>query len=113
MNVFDAIGHAMAAVATGGFSSHDASIGYFHSPAIEWISVVFMALSAMPFVLHLQALPGMPGSPVRDRHVRLFPGTLDGSVVALHLWEIGRKCAGSGTNGSVSDSTGCPTSIKK
>src|SRR3546814_672156 len=88
MNVFDAIGHARAAVATGGFSSHDASIGYFHSPAIEWISVVFMALSAMPFVLHLQALHGQPGPLVRDSQVRLFLGIIAGAVVALTLWQM-------------------------
>ncbi|MFC3676781.1 TrkH family potassium uptake protein [Ferrovibrio xuzhouensis] len=97
MNVFDAIGHAMAAVATGGFSSHDASIGYFHSPAIEWISVVFMALSAMPFVLHLQALHGQPGPLVRDSQVRLFLGIIAGAVVALTLWQMVHNGAGFST----------------
>lgn len=35
MSTFDAIGHSMAAVATGGFSSHDAGLGYFQSASIE------------------------------------------------------------------------------
>jgi len=94
MNLFDAVGHAMAAIATGGFSSHDASIGYFKSPAIEWISVVFMALSAMPFVLHLQALHGQPGPLVRDSQVRLFLAIIAGAVLTLTLWQMLRNGAG-------------------
>src|SRR3546814_3300430 len=48
----------------------------------------FMALSAMPFVLHLQALHGQPGPLVRDSQVRLFLGIIAGAVVALTLWQM-------------------------
>ena len=56
MTVFDAIGHAYSTVAIGGFSTHDASIGYFNSTAIELVAVVFMLLSGMNFALHFLAL---------------------------------------------------------
>jgi trk system potassium uptake protein TrkH len=72
MTALDAIGHSMAAVATGGFSSHDAGIGFFKSPAIEWTATVQMLLAAMPFVLHRKALRRGPGALVRDSQVRLF-----------------------------------------
>ena len=49
---FDAICHSFATVATGGFSTHDASIGYFNSPQIELIAVVFMFLAGVNFSLH-------------------------------------------------------------
>jgi len=55
MSVFDAIGHSFATVAIGGFSTHDASIGFFNSDAIELIAVVFMLISGVNFALHFLA----------------------------------------------------------
>lgn len=55
MSLFDAIGHAFSTVALGGFSTHDASIGYFNNPTIEIISITFMVLSGMNFALHFFA----------------------------------------------------------
>ncbi len=52
MDLFDAISHSFATVAIGGFSTHDASIGYFNSPAIESVAIVFMVLSGVNFGLH-------------------------------------------------------------
>lgn len=56
MNWLDAICHAFAAMGLGGFSTHDASIGYFDSPAIEAVLIVFMILAAMNFATHFLAL---------------------------------------------------------
>ncbi len=58
MNWFDAICHAFATMGLGGFSTHDASIGYFNSPLIEFILIVFMLLAAMNFSTHFLALRG-------------------------------------------------------
>ena len=55
MSVFDAVGHAFSTVAIGGFSTHDASIGYFNSSLIDMIAVVFMFLAAVNFSLHFVA----------------------------------------------------------
>ncbi|MDH5469053.1 MAG: TrkH family potassium uptake protein [Gammaproteobacteria bacterium] len=55
MSVFDAISHSFSTIAIGGFSTHDQSIGYFQSSAIEMIAVVFMLLSGMNFALHFMA----------------------------------------------------------
>jgi trk system potassium uptake protein len=52
MNWLDAICHAFAAMGLGGFSTHDASVGYFNSPAIEFVLIVFMLLAAMNFATH-------------------------------------------------------------
>ncbi|TCT13208.1 trk system potassium uptake protein TrkH [Tepidamorphus gemmatus] len=72
MNLLDAIMHAMTTVATGGFSSKDASIGYFASPAIEWISVGFMIAGSLPFLLYVRAVQGHPLAMIRDEQVRAF-----------------------------------------
>ncbi len=55
MTPFDAIGHAFSTVAIGGFSTHDASFGYFDSTLIEMIAVVFMLISGVNFALHFIA----------------------------------------------------------
>ncbi|QIK37949.1 potassium transporter [Caldichromatium japonicum] len=55
MGLFDAIGHAFATAAIGGFSTHDQSIGYFNNPTIELIAIVFMLLAGMNFNLHFMA----------------------------------------------------------
>ncbi|MEE9342583.1 MAG: TrkH family potassium uptake protein [Gammaproteobacteria bacterium] len=55
MSTFDAISHSFSTVAIGGFSTHDLSIGYFNSAAIESVAVVFMILSGVNFSLHFSA----------------------------------------------------------
>ena len=55
MGWFDAVCHAFAAMGLGGFSTHDASIGYFNSPAIEFVLIVFMLIAAMNFARHFIA----------------------------------------------------------
>ena len=55
MNWLDAICHAFAAMGLGGFSTHDASVGYFNSPLIEFVLIVFMLLAAMNFATHFLA----------------------------------------------------------
>jgi trk system potassium uptake protein TrkH len=52
MNWLDAICHAFATMGLGGFSTHDANVGYFDSPAIEAVLIVFMLLAAMNFATH-------------------------------------------------------------
>ncbi len=55
MGPFDAVCHGFTTVAIGGFSTHDASMGYFNSAAIEAVAVVFMLLAGANFALHFMA----------------------------------------------------------
>jgi trk system potassium uptake protein TrkH len=54
MNWFDALAHAMTTIATGGFSTHDASIAFYDSPVIEWVLIAFMFLAGLPLVIWIQ-----------------------------------------------------------
>ncbi len=56
MNVFDAICHAFSTVAIGGFSNHDASLGYFNSPMVNVVCTVFLLIAALNFSLHYAAV---------------------------------------------------------
>jgi trk system potassium uptake protein TrkH len=72
MPAFDALNHAIGAVATGGFSTQAASIGAYDSPAIEAIIIVLMLMGATNFALHLQLLRRRFGPFFRDGETRAF-----------------------------------------
>ena len=55
MSLFDAVAHSFTTVAIGGFSTHDSSLGYFDSVAVELIAVVFMFVAGVNFALHFVA----------------------------------------------------------
>ncbi len=87
MSVFDAVNHSMTTVSTGGFSTSDRSIGYFESPSIEWIAVVFMLAASLPFSLYVRAIENGSAAPlVRDEQVRGFLLTTIVAIVFLGLW---------------------------
>ncbi len=72
MGAFDALAHAMTAISTGGFSTSDASIGKFDSYAVDMITLAFMIIGSMPFLLFLQVLRGRPIALWRDEQTRGF-----------------------------------------
>ncbi len=83
MPAFDAVLHGMSTVATGGFSSHDASLAYYDSATIEWVAALFMISGALPFALYVQAVRGRPNLLLRNPEVRLFLAIV--LVVAIFL----------------------------
>lgn len=88
MDTFDAITHAMTTIATGGFSTHDDSMGVFGSVKIEIISIIFMLIGSLPFVLYLQAIRGSITPLYRDSQVRWFLVTLATLVLLLALYQM-------------------------
>ncbi|MDC0418634.1 TrkH family potassium uptake protein [Pelagibacteraceae bacterium] len=58
MNLFDSIAHAMTTIATGGFSTHNDSIGYFDNSNIEIIATIFIILGSIPFITYLKFIKG-------------------------------------------------------
>ncbi len=84
MSVFDAINHAMATLSTGGFSTSDISMSKF-DPIAQWVSVVFMVASGLPFVRYIQLVKGDLGPLRRDPQVRLFLIFLAAVIAAMTL----------------------------
>jgi len=72
MGKFDALAHAMTTISTGGFSTHDASLGYFESNTIQSVATLFMLSGSLPFILYLKALKGRPQRLLLDSQVRTF-----------------------------------------
>jgi trk system potassium uptake protein TrkH len=93
MNWFDAICHAFSTMALGGFSTYDASIGYFASPAIELVMVVFMLIAAMNFSRHFIAIRRLTLAPYRtdpEARALLVVMGLSTALVAVLLILDGR-----------------------
>jgi trk system potassium uptake protein TrkH len=72
MTAFDAVNHAMATLSTGGFSTHDASLGEFKSRTIEYAAIAFMLAGALPMLLYVRMLVGDGAALFRNPEVRLF-----------------------------------------
>lgn len=77
----DAVIHAMTTVATGGFSTKDASIGHFDNAGVEWIAILFMILGSIPFILYVQMLQGRFRPIFADDQVKAFFVFLGGSIL--------------------------------
>ena len=85
----DAIIHTFTIMGLGGFSSHDASFGFFNSVPIELVTIFFMTLAGMNFATHFLAVRGRSFLPYKsDPEVRWFLVVMYASVlgIALYLW---------------------------
>ena len=77
MDLFDAVAHSFSTVAIGGFSTHDASMGYFNNQAIEIVAIVFMFLGAINFALHFSVVRSKSLLPYfRDSEFKLYASLL-------------------------------------
>ncbi len=72
MPFWEALAHSFATLGTGGFSSRNASIGAFNSPAIEWICAVFMGLSGVNFSLYYMLLIGKGKSILQNSEFKAY-----------------------------------------
>jgi trk system potassium uptake protein len=87
MTWFDAVMHTCTTMGLGGFSSHDASFGYFDSPLIEAITVVFMLIAGMNFATLFLAVRGRSLKPyLFDIEARYFLGVTLGSVLGIAVF---------------------------
>jgi trk system potassium uptake protein TrkH len=84
MTPFDAVNHAMSALATGGFSTRTASLGAF-SPAIQWVTALFMFAAGVNFTLHYQMLTGRWRAWVRDPEWRWYFTSTVGIVAIVFV----------------------------
>lgn len=80
MSLFDAVNHAFATIATGGFSTRNASVAAYESPAIEAVIMFFMVVSGMHFGLLFAAATGHAGRLWSSSTVRYYLATLAAAV---------------------------------
>ena len=84
MTVFDSICHSFSTIAIGGFSTHDSSIGFFESPLIEAVCIIFMLIASLNFALHFFALKEKTvGHYFQDDEVKFFVSIVFVSVALV------------------------------
>ncbi len=86
MSGFDAIAHAMTTVATGGYSTSDASMGGFMDNGADLVGIAFMMAGGMPFGVYLlMATRGQISAPFRDPQVRAFLVVMSALIAVITL----------------------------
>jgi trk system potassium uptake protein TrkH len=89
MTWLDAVIHAFSTMGLGGFSSHDASFGFFDSPAIEAVTIAFMLIASLNFATHFLAWRQRSARPyARDPEAGMVMVVMLGAAlfVAVFLW---------------------------
>ena len=86
MEIFDSIAHSMTTIATGGFSTHNNSIGFFKNPNIEIIATIFIILGSIPFISYLKFVKGNTKIFFTDVQIRGLIYLLIFSVVTMFLY---------------------------
>ncbi len=80
VGIFDAANHCLTAISTGGFSTHDASVGYYsnypHGYLIEYTFIFFMLMGGINFLVHYKVLKGEWRTIYKDFEIRWFWGIL-------------------------------------
>ncbi len=87
MTVFDSISHSMTTIATGGFSTHNDSIGFFKSSNIEIVASVFIILGSIPFISYLKFAQGNKSIFFKDVQIKglLYLLTISITVMFFYL----------------------------
>lgn len=87
MDLFDAVNHAMTTLSTGGFSTHDASLGFYAGkPAVLWVATTFMFIGALPFSILIVLLVRGRFDPLLDPQIRVFAGYTFVFVFSLAIY---------------------------
>ncbi|MFK8111979.1 MAG: TrkH family potassium uptake protein [Rubripirellula sp.] len=102
MTLFDALCHAFGTMATGGFSTYNASLGHFDSATIEYTTILFMILAGTNFTLMYLTLLGGPRLLFRDTEFRTYIGII--LLVSSGVIFFGMRASDPGF-GTIADST--------
>ena len=88
MSLFDSLCHAFGTVSTSGYSPKNTSLGYYQSAYFDWVTIVFMVLGGVTFVLYYQLLKGDFRAILRNTELRwyLILVALFSGVVSCSLW---------------------------
>ena len=86
MSIFDSVAHAMTTIATGGFSTHNDSIGYFKNSNIEIVATIFIVLGSIPFISYLKLIKGNKKIFFQDVQIRGMIYLLVFSSIIMFLY---------------------------
>ena len=86
MSIFDSVAHSMTTLATGGFSTHNKSIGFFGNSNIEIVASIFIILGSIPFITYLKFLKGNRKIFIKDIQIQGLANILIFSIVIMFVY---------------------------
>ena len=95
MSIFDSVSHSMTTIATGGFSTHNDSIGFFNSSNIEIVASIFIILGSIPFISYLKFVQGNRSVFFKDVQIKGLIYLLTISIIVMFLYLLFIKFEGS------------------
>ena len=88
MTIFDSVSHAMTTIATGGFSTHNDSIGYFKNSNIEIVASIFIILGSIPFISYLKFAQGNKRVFFQDVQIKGLIYLLAVSIIIMFIYLV-------------------------
>ena len=86
MTIFDSVCHAMTTIATGGFSTHNDSIGFFKNSNIEIVASIFIILGSIPFISYLKFTQGNRKVFFQDVQIKGLIYLLSVSIIVMFIY---------------------------
>ena len=86
MSIFDSVAHSMTTIATGGFSTHNESIGFFSNSNIEIVASVFIILGSIPFISYLKFIKGNRKIFIEDIQIKGLINILCFSILIMFVY---------------------------
>ena len=94
MSIFDSVSHSMTTIATGGFSTHNESIGFFNNSNIEIVASIFIILGSIPFISYLKFVQGNKNVFFKDVQIKGLIYLLTISTIIMFLYLLFIKYEG-------------------
>ncbi len=86
MTIFDSVSHSMTTIATGGFSTHNESIGFFKNSNIEIVASIFIILGSIPFISYLKFARGNRKIFFKDVQIKGLIYLLAISIIIMFIY---------------------------
>lgn len=94
LSLFEAFAHALTTISTGGFSTHDASIGFYDNMFTEMNAILFMIMGSLPFVFYLRMVQGNFKGLQNDTQIQWFFSILIGAILIMALYLMAENGVG-------------------
>lgn len=104
MDLFDAVNHAFATMATGGFSTENGSVGQYNSAYVDWVITIFMVMAGINFALHFRLLKGNFEAFQKDTELRVYLIILVAATLIMALANMLSTAQAGATYDSFGDS---------
>ena len=106
LNFFDALTHTFATLATGGFSPRNGSLGYYNSAFVDWVTMLFMLMGGINFIVYFKLITGKFQSIARSTELKAYLTIFIVSTLIIAFNLHGNNLHGNNLNGKSYETIG-------